>query len=550
MKRVVRISVLVLGFLAVGLVAFREPAEKYFEIAKSLDIFATLFKEVNAYYVDDVAPEKLVRRSIEGMLESLDPYTMYIPEEELENFRISTTGQYGGIGALIGIVNKKTVITHPYRDFPAFKAGLLVGDEVIAVDGKNVQGKPTSETSSLMKGAARTDVELKVRRYGQKDDLTFKIRRDRIMVSNLTYAGMINSETGYLLLEDFTPGAGREVEEALKKLKQDGAKSIILDLRDNPGGMLQEAVNIVNVFLPRGREVVSTKGKVEEWNKTYSTLNGPVDLEIPLAVLVNGGSASASEILAGSLQDYDRAVLIGSKTFGKGLVQTTRPLSYNSQLKLTTAKYYIPSGRCIQALDYSHRNSDGSVDRTADSVRIAFKTKGGRTVYDGNGIDPDIKTGEEYLGSITQQLITSGLTFEYATKYFHDHRNLKVGRGWKFSEADYNEFVSWVKGQKFSYTTELESRIDRLKAAADNEGAANEVSTQIDQLQKSVQAGKDGDLTRYREEILAVLESEIAFRYDLTKAEVDVRLDHDPAILQALKVLTDHNAYRALLTPH
>jgi carboxyl-terminal processing protease len=548
MSRPIRITLVVVLALSATLLAFRGPAEKYFEIAKSLDIFATLFKEVNSYYVDDVEPEKLVRKGIEGMLESLDPYTMYIPEEELENFRIQTTGQYGGIGALIGIVNKRTVITHPYRDFPAYKAGLMVGDEIIAVDGKSVEGKPTSETSALMKGAARTDVELTIRRYGVKDDIKFKIRRDRISVSNLTYAGMISATTGYLLLEDFTPGAGREVEEAVKKLKQEGAKSIILDLRDNPGGLLQEAVNIVSVFVPRGKEVVSTKGRVEEWNKSYSTLNSPVDLEIPLVVLVNGGSASASEILSGSLQDYDRAVLIGSKTFGKGLVQTTRPLSYNAQLKLTTAKYYIPSGRCIQALDYSHRNADGSVDRHIDSLRTAFKTAGGRTVFDGNGIDPDIKVDDGYVGDITEALINSGLTFEYATRYFHEHRDQKIGRGWKLSDAEYNAFVTWVKAQKFTYSTEVEARLQRVREAAEAESRGKEIQTNLDQLAKVIAAGKEEDLVRYRDEIAGILESEIAFRYDLTRAEVDVRLDHDPAVLRALSLLADPGAYRSILT--
>jgi carboxyl-terminal processing protease len=399
-----------------------------------------------------------------------------------------------------------------------------------------------------MKGAARTDVELTIRRYGVKDDIRLKIRRDRISVSNLTYVGMISPTTGYLLLEDFTPGAGREVEEAVKKLRQEGAKSIILDLRDNPGGLLQEAVNIVSVFVPRGKEVVSTKGRVEEWNKTYSTLNSPVDLDIPLVVLVNGGSASASEILSGSLQDYDRAVLIGSKTFGKGLVQSTRPLSYNSQLKLTTAKYYIPSGRCIQALDYSHRNADGSVERHVDSLRTAFKTSGGRTVYDGNGIDPDIKVGDEFVGDVTQALISSGLTFEYATRYFHEHGDLKIGRGWRLTDAEYSAFVTWVKAQKFNYTTELEERLRKVGQAAEAESRTGEIQSHLDQLAKVITSGKEEDFVRYRDEIAGVLESEIAFRYDLTRAEVDVRLDHDPVILRAVSLLADPSAYRSILT--
>jgi carboxyl-terminal processing protease len=361
--------IMVLALAIAAGFAFRKPAEKYFDIAKSLDIFATLFKEVNAYYVDELEPEKLIRKGIDGMLESLDPYTDYISEDELESFRISTTGQYGGIGALIGVINKKTVITHPYKDFPAYKAGLKVGDEIVSVDGKAVQGKSTSDISSLLKGQPKTDVELKVKRFGQKDNVVVKIKREKIILTNIAYAGLVEPTIGYIKLDDFTPGASREVSDAVVTLKGRGAQKIILDLRENPGGLLHEAVNIVSLFVPRGQEVVSTKGKVDDWNKSYKTLNSPVDTAIPMVVLVSDGSASASEIVAGSLQDYDRAVLIGKKTFGKGLVQTTRQLAYNSQLKVTTAKYYIPSGRCIQAVDYTHRKDDGTVERVADSLK-------------------------------------------------------------------------------------------------------------------------------------------------------------------------------------
>ena len=402
-------------------VAFRKPAEKYFDIAKSLDIFATLFKEVNAYYVDEVEPEKLIRKGIEGMLESLDPYTDYISEDEIESFRITTTGQYGGIGALIGVVNSKTVITHPYKNFPAFKAGIKVGDEIVSIDGKNVQGKPTSYVSSLLKGQPKTTVELRLKRPGVKDYVAVNITREKITLSNVSYAGMVEPELGYIKLDDFTPGAAREVSDALVSLKEKGAKGIILDLRDNPGGLLQEAVNIVGLFVPKGQEVVFTKGKVEDWNKSYKTLNNPVDTEIPLAVLVSDESASASEIVAGALQDYDRAVLVGTRTYGKGLVQTTRPLAYNSQLKVTTAKYYIPSGRCIQAVDYAHRKEDGAPERVADSLRSSFKTKHGREVFDGGGLDPDIKTNDEYVGSITASLVNSGFIFDFATKYCNEN---------------------------------------------------------------------------------------------------------------------------------
>ena len=363
--------------------ALQKPAEKYFDIAKSLDIFATLFKEVNAYYVDEVDPEKLIGHGIEGMLQSLDPYTDYIPEEEIESFQISTTGQYGGIGAVIGIIKEKTVVTHPYRNFPAFKSGMRVGDEIVSVDGNSVKGKSPVEISTMLKGPARTKVEIKVKRAGRKETETLEILREKISVSNLSYFGMAEPGIGYMRLDDFTPGAANEVAVAMKKLKAEGAYKLILDVRNNPGGLLHEAVNIVGLFVDKGLPVVSTKGKVDEWNKTYKTLSAPVDRQMELVILVGEGSASASEIVAGALQDYDRAVLVGQRTFGKGLVQTTRRLAYNAQLKVTTAKYFIPSGRCIQALDYAHRKTDGSAERFADSAKIEFKTRAGRKVFDG-----------------------------------------------------------------------------------------------------------------------------------------------------------------------
>jgi len=327
--------------------SFTAPAEKYFDIAKSLDIFATLFKEVNAYYVDEVDPKDLVSIGIDGMLQSLDPYTDYIPEENLEEFSIQTTGQYAGIGALIGVINNKTVITNPYEGFPANKAGLKVGDQIISVNGVNIEGKNTTQVSTLLKGKPNTEVKLVVRRAGNNEDLTLNINREKIKLNNVVYQGIVGENIGYIKLDDFTPGASKEVEAAVVDLKSQGAEKLILDLRDNPGGLLYEAVNIVSLFIPKGQEVVSTKGKVKDWNKTYVSLNKPIDTTTPLAVLTSGGSASAAEIVAGALQDYDRAILVGQKTFGKGLVQTTRQLSYNAQLKVTTAKYYIPSGRCI-----------------------------------------------------------------------------------------------------------------------------------------------------------------------------------------------------------
>lgn len=548
--RMRKLKFVILSGAVVALLAFSRPAEKYFEIAKSLDIFTTLFKEVNAYYVDEVEPRKLVDKGINSMLESLDPYTHYIPEEDLEAFSIQTTGQYAGIGALIGQINKKTVVTHPYFGFAAYRQGVRVGDEFIQVDGQDVKGRPTTEVSALLKGKPKTSVELVLRREGVKENLTFRIERERIKISNVVYEGMIDNNLGYIKLDDFTPGAGKEVEDAVVRLKKSGAKSLILDLRDNPGGLLYEAVNIVNVFIPKGKEVVSTKGKVQEWNKTYTTLNDPIDQDIPLAILTSGGSASAAEIVAGALQDYDRAVLVGQRTFGKGLVQTTRPLSYNAQLKVTTAKYHIPSGRCIQALDYAHRKQDGSVERFADSVKTAFKTASGRKVFDGGGLDPDVAVSSETLGAIGSELIASSFSFDYATKYVAEHgASPATMKGFRLSDAEYQKFVAWIKTQNFVYPNLLERQTDELIASARNERYYDELSSGLSELKSKIKANRDGDYTRFKKEISAILEDEIAFHYSLHKGRTELMLDRQPEILEASRILADLPTYRKLLQP-
>ena len=538
-----------LTLLIVVSFAFREPAEKYFEVAKSLDIFATLFKEVNAYYVDEVEPEKLVRKGIDAMLESLDPYTDYISEEEMESFRISTTGQYGGVGAMIGVVNKKVVITQPYKGFPAHTNGLKVGDEILSIDGKNVQGKRTSEVSTLLKGQPQTVVEIKVRRHGKKDDIVFKVTREKINVSNVAHYGLIGNDVAYIRLDDFTPGASYEVADALTELKDKGATKLILDLRENPGGLLHEAVNIVSLFIPKGMEVVSTKGKVNEWNKVYKTLNNPIDTEIPMVVLTSGGSASASEIVAGTLQDYDRAVLIGGKTFGKGLVQTTRPLSYNAQLKVTTAKYYIPSGRCIQALDYTHRKEDGTVVRIADSLKAEFKTKNGRIVYDGGGLDPDVKVDNDYLGTITSELMDAGLIFEFASLYSNQNSKPSDLSTFRLSDKEYDTFISWLKSQHFTYTTSLEKNTEQLIETAKNERMFADLEIYLDGLQNKIEANKASDYLRFKSEIKSLLEEQIAFHYDLEDGRAKVSLPRDEDVAAARKVLDDSAAYKKIIHP-
>jgi len=547
MRRRIKWLVVLTVFLLV-VVAAQKPAEKYFDIAKSLDIFATLFKEVNAYYVDEVEPQKLIRHGIEGMLESLDPYTDYIPEDELETFQITTTGQYGGIGALIGIVNKKIVVTHPYKNFPAYRSGIRVGDEIISINGKNVQSKNPTEISTLLKGNPKTTLELKIRRAGKSETVTHQLAREKISLTNLSFSGLVETDIGYIRLDDFTPGAAREVSEAVLDLKHTGAKKIILDLRNNPGGLLHEAVNIVSLFVDKDLDVVATKGKVEEWNKTYKTLNKPIDKKIAMIILVGEGSASASEIVAGALQDYDRAVLVGQRTFGKGLVQTTRPLAYNSQLKVTTAKYYIPSGRCIQALDYTHRKDDGTVERFADSLKTEYKTKGGRKVFDGGGLDPDINVEDEYVGTITSALINKGLVFEFASKYCAQNPVKPDLKSFRLSDKDFENFLSFAKSQKFSYTTALEDDISKLVDVAKKEPYYDQLSRELKELETKIQASKSSDLTNYKSEIMNILQAQIGFHYDLYEGQAEVTLDHDKAILEARKVLNDSLRYNKLLS--
>ncbi len=532
------------------LLAFTVPADRYFDIAKSLDIFATLVKEVNANYVDEVDPKKLIDTGINGMLEQLDPYTDYIPKENLEAFSIQTTGEYAGIGALVGLINHKTVITNPYIGFPAFRAGIRVGDELISVDGKNVQGQPTNESSALLKGVPQTEVEVEIKRFGETENLKFKLVRQKIKISNVTYQGLMDDHLGYIKLDEFTPGAGREVADAVTKLKSQGANKLILDLRDNPGGSLYEAVNIVNIFIPKGKEVVSTRGKSPDSNKTYSTLNNPVDLEIPLVVLTSGRSASASEIVAGSLQDYDRALLVGQRTFGKGLVQTTRQLAFEAQLKITTAKYYIPSGRCIQALDYAHRHSDGSVTKFPDSLKREFKTKVGRNVYDGAGLDPDVEVEAETIAAPTIELISDGLIFDYASKYCGEHKPAPESmKSFKLTDSEYEQFVAWVKNQKFNYTTELENKVETIIALAKNEKSFDQLQPLLKELKNGILISHHNDFSQYKTEISEALEQEIAFHYYLFQGQIDVGINKDLELTAAKKLLIDQVRFKQLLSP-
>jgi len=546
-KKMGRFSLVVVVVTLIGSVAFRGPGDNYFAIAKNLDIFATLFKEVNTYYVDEVNPNTLIKAGIDAMLRSLDPYTNYIPEDDIEDYRTMTTGQYGGIGAIIGKRNGKNMVLMPYKGFPAEKGGLKIGDQILEVDGISVEDKTVEDISKLLKGQANTDLTVTVKRYGQNKEIDVKIKRERITVDNVPYYGMVTDDVGYIKLSNFTTGAGREVENAVKKLKSEGAKKLVFDLRGNPGGLLSESVNVSNVFIPKGSDVVSTKGKVKDWNKTYKAINSPIDTEIPVAVLTSSRSASAAEIVSGVIQDYDRGVLVGERTFGKGLVQATRPLTYNSQLKVTTAKYYTPSGRCIQAIDYSHRNDDGSVGKIADSLKTAFQTQSGRVVYDGGGINPDIEVKQRKLTPISVSLYTKNLLFDYATEYYYSNPEMEDAQTFTLTDEEYAEFVAWLDGKDYDYTTEVEQTIDDLIESAKDEKYYQNIEDQIASLRKKVQHNKDQDLQKFKSEIKELLEEEIVSRYYLSEGKIEASFDDDDVLQAAVEVLNDDEQYAAIL---
>jgi carboxyl-terminal processing protease len=538
---------LVIAFGILGLFSFKTASTNYFEISKNLDIFATLFREVNTYYVDDVDAGKLIKKAIDEMLESLDPYTNYISEAEAEDFRFQMTGQYGGIGSMVGTKNNQVVITEPYEGFPAQKADLRAGDIILEIEGKSTQNKTTTDISKLLKGQPGTQVKLLIQRDGE-GTLTKTLTREEIQLKNVPYVGMVNENTGYIRLASFTQNAGKEVRDAMIELKKNtNLKSVILDVRGNPGGLLHESINIVNVFVPQGVEVVSTKGKVKEWDKSYKSLNQPVDAELPMVVLTNRGSASASEIVSGSIQDLDRGVVIGQKTYGKGLVQSTRPLTYNAQLKVTTAKYYTPSGRCIQALDYSHRNADGSVGSVPDSLKKEFKTKSGRKVFDGGGVDPDLANKQADYSKITESLIINQLVFDYATKYRNRHTSIAPAKDFKLTDADFTDFKTFLLDKKYDYQTASEKALEDFKKKAEDEKYFEAVQSQYQQLKQNLSRDKQDDLDKNKTEIIELLESEIAKRYYFQKAQYEMAAKHDEDVKVAIKLLNDLPRYNAIL---
>ncbi len=522
--------------------------DSYFEISKNLEIFTELYKELNIYYVDDTQPGKLMKTGIDAMLNSLDPYTQYIPESDMEDYRFMTTGQYGGIGALIKRQDDKVFVSDPYEGYPAMKADIWAGDEIVEVDGRKIQGMDTEEVSKLLKGQAGSSVNVITKRMGM-EPVTHNLTREEIKIPDVPFKGMVDEEgkVGYMKLNSFTQTASQEVRNAMKELKDQGATKVILDLRGNGGGLLREAVNIVNLFVPKNELVVETKGKIPEWDKTYKTLSEPLDATIPLVILVDGNSASASEIVSGAFQDLDRGVIIGERTYGKGLVQQTRDLYYNSKLKVTVAKYYIPSGRCIQKLDYAQRDSSGKVQEVKEEAIAEFKTRNGRPVFDGRGVLPDIEVQDPELAKVVGGLYSKDLFFDFATRYRLAHPEIGPPETFQISDALYQEFVDFVKDKHFEYDTETLQAFKTLEEKAKKERYYEHAKAQLEALHTELAPDRTEDLKLFRTDIEEVLKNEIVGRYYYQTGRAKASLATDPYVRSAIEVLNG-GRYNEVLT--
>ena len=548
MKKIYFITFVIALLLPLGLLA--QEKQNNFEIAKSLDIYNSLLRELNLNYVDEINPGELNETAIKAMLEGLDPYTVFIPESDIENAKFMTTGEYGGIGAVIQYDGEFTRISDPYEGWPAQKAGIIAGDAILEVNAVDCKKKNTQQVSEMLKGQPGTEVTLKLKRYGQEKPVEIKLKREKVKIDNIPYYKVFDNGIAYLSLSGFTREAAKELKEKFVEMKKDHElKGFVLDLRGNGGGLMNEAVDIVNLFIPKGKAVVSMKGKAATANSMHPTTNEPVDLEIPLAILVDGSSASASEIVAGAIQDYDRGVIIGQRTFGKGLVQNILPLSYNTQMKVTVAHYYIPSGRCIQEIDYSHKKDTTQMKK--DTLGKAFKTIHGRTVYEGHGITPDVKVERTPYATVTAYLYGKNYIFDYANKFYSEHKNIAPADRFQIDEATYQDFMKFVKDKNFSYTTESEKAIEKLKKTAKDEGYLDKIKPQIDLLEKNLAAEKANDLLSNRKDIEELLRSEIVGRYYYQKGRIVASLNDDPDLKRAFEILLNTNGkdeYHSILS--
>ena len=541
MKKTKLIGLIVIGLIVPSVKA--QGDDRGFEIAKNLEIFSNVYKQLNLNYVDDVDPGKTIKVAIDAMLSSLDPYTNYFPESQMEDVKLQLLGQYGGIGALIVQRGDSVYISEPYKELPADEAGLKAGDRIVAVDGQSTRGKTTADVSAAMRGQAGSDVTLRLERGGKEFDRT--LTRREIKLPNVPYYGIVgaNHDYGYIKLDEFTTDAAKHVREAFVSLKKEypDMKGVVLDLRGNGGGLMNEAVDIVNIWVPRGTLVVETKGKVTSKNLKSYTRMVPEDTEIPLAVLIDGASASASEIVSGSLQDLDRAVIVGQRSYGKGLVQNILPMPYNSQMKVTVSKYYIPSGRCIQAIDYSHRDEQGRALKVPDSLKTAFKTKSGRIVYDGFGIEPDVEVEPEYMSNIAIALTQKFLVFDYATQYYRSHKTIAPAADFEVDDALYADFCQYLRDKKLTYSTVTERVIKELREVAGQEKYDTAIEQQLKAMEASLEREKEGDLQKHRDEISEMLKAEILVRYYYDQGRIEGVLKSDPVLRRALEELKVKN---------
>lgn len=539
--------------VAVAFFSFKSGDDRNFQIAKNLDTFNSIVKELDMFYVDTLDPNKTVREGIDYMLSSLDPYTEYYPEDDQAELQQMLNASFGGIGSLITYNQKlkRSMIAEPFEGTPAAKVGLKAGDILMEIDGKDLAGKNNQEVSQMLRGAVGTSFKLKVERPDEKGGtrpLEFDIVRQTIQTPMIPYDTIFNKNVGYINLTTFSGTPSKDFKKTFLKLKKEGITSLVIDLRGNGGGRLEEAVEIANFFLPRGKVIVTTKGKTKQASNTYKTLREPLDLDIPITVLVNGATASASEILSGAFQDFDRAVIVGSRTFGKGLVQTTRPLPYGGVMKLTTSKYYIPSGRCVQAIDYKHRNEDGSVGTIPDSLTTVFHTAAGREVRDGGGVMPDIEVKQEKLPNILFYLVRDNLIFDYATQYCLKHPSIPSPQEFKVTDADYNDFKAMVKKADFKYDQQSEKIMKTLKEAAKFEGYLDEASEEIKALEKKLTHNLDRDLDYFSKDIRSMIADEIIKRYYYTRGGIIQQLKDDDGLQAALKILADPVKYKETLS--
>ncbi|MEA5127306.1 MAG: S41 family peptidase [Proteiniphilum sp.] len=523
--------------------------QRYFDINKNIDIFNSVVRELDMFYVDSVEVNNLVQGSIRSMLTRLDPYTEYYAEENMEDLQFMTTGEYGGIGAIISYNNGQVVINEPYEGLAADKAGLKAGDAILEIDGNDMRKSTVKEVSDKLKGTPGTSIELTIRRPGEKKDRKLNILREKIEVDPITYSGVTDDKIGYFHFGSFTTRSADRVKKTVQDLKEKGATSLIMDLRGNGGGILDEAVDVVNLFVPKDEEIVSTKGKLKQWDRTYLTRNQPLDKIIPIVVLIDTGSASASEIVAGGLQDLDRAVIVGNRSFGKGLVQTPRDLPYGGNIKITTSKYYIPSGRCIQALDYSHRNPDGSVARVPDSLTNVFKTRNGREVRDGGGITPDITIPQPTGGTIAFYLMTDNVIFDYVTEWVQQHKEIAPPHQFRLPESDYETFKEFVKKRDFEYDQLSERSLQQLKSMMEFEGYMDVAKEEFTALEAKLHANLDRDLELFKEDITNMIESEIVQRFYYKKGVLQHQLSDDKVYSKAVEILLNQEMYQSILQP-